>query len=263
MKGMTTAKDIYYYIDEFAPFSIQDKFDNSGFLVGREDKEIKKAAVCLDITNSIIEEAKENGADIIISHHPVIFKALKKIDPKNPVYKLIAYDIPAVCAHTNVDMFGGGISDIMYSLMGYGTTENAEVLHTIHSSSGLGYGKIKELDTPVTADELAKQAKSVFDCTSIKYCDGGKPIKRVAVCGGAGNDEIYTAIDMNVDAIITGDVKHHGFVDAMNYGISVIDAGHYHTEVIVCKMLAEKLKEKFGEIEFFIPQNNAEVCKYI
>lgn len=260
---MTTAKNIYDYINEFAPFSIQDKFDNSGFLVGREDKEIKKAVVCLDITNSIIEEAKEKDADIIISHHPVIFHALKKIDPDNPVYRLISYDIPAVCAHTNVDMFKGGISDIMYSLMGYGTTENAEVLHTIHSSLGLGYGKIKELESPVTADELAKQAKEVFNCVSVKYCDGGKPIKRVAVCGGAGNDEIYTAIDMNVDAIITGDVKHHGFVDAMNYKLTVIDAGHYHTEVIACEMLVNRLKEKFGEVEFIIPENNAEVCKYI
>lgn len=258
-----TAKEVYDFLDSAAPFASQDGFDNSGLLVGSADAEVRKIAVCLDITNAIIEESAKNGADLIVSHHPVIFKGIKKLDMNSPVYRLAALGITAVCLHTPIDMARGGISDMMLELMGFGSAVNAPVLDIIDHKSGLGYGRIAALDNAVTADELAAMAKKAFKCTSVKYTDGGKPIKTVALSSGAGNDEVYTCIERGIDALITGDVKHHGFVDASIAGLTVIDAGHYHTEVIVCDYLKKIISGKFPQAEVFIPESNAEVCKYI
>lgn len=258
-----TADNIYRYIDTIAPFSIQDGFDNSGLLVGDRSREVKKAAVCLDITNDIVEECHSKGTDLIISHHPVIFTKIRSLDSRSPVYRMISYNIAAICAHTNFDMVRGGISDIMYRLLGFGDPENAPVLDLIHRDSGVGYGRIADLSVETTADKLAELSKKAFNCKGIKYCDGGKPIKRVAVSSGAGNDFVYTCINSSIDALISGDIKHHGFVDARNSGVTVIDAGHYATENILCEMLLGKLKEEFPDIEFFIPEANGETCRYI
>ena len=155
-----TADTIYRYIDKIAPFSIQDGFDNSGFLVGDRDKEIKKAAVCLDITNDIVEECHRKNTDLIISHHPVIFTKIRSLDSRSPVYRMIGYNIAAICAHTNFDMVRGGISDIMYRLLGFGDPENAPVLDIIHKGSGIGYGRIANLSEETTADKLAELSKN-------------------------------------------------------------------------------------------------------
>ena len=258
-----TVRDIYNKLDTLAPFSTQDNFDNSGLLVGSMDKQVSKIAVCLDITNEIIDECANLGADLIVSHHPVIFKKLSMVEPETPVYKLVRNDIAAICLHTPIDMAKGGISDIMYELMEFGSPSDAQVLHVIHKDKVLGYGKIARLDFGISADYLAEAAKKAFNCTSVKYVDGGRTIVSVAVCSGAGSDEIYTAIDKGVDAIITGDVKWHAFVDAKNAGLTVVDAGHYHTETIVCRYIADYLSENFPDAEIFIPINNGDVCKYI
>lgn len=255
--------DIYSKLNQLAPFNTQDDFDNSGLLVGSMDKQVNKIAVCLDITNAVIDECAGSDVDLIVSHHPVIFKKLSMVEPETPVYKLVRNDIAAICLHTPIDMAKGGISDIMYELMDFGSPSDAEVLHLIHKDKGLGYGKIAKLDFGISADYLAEAAKKAFNCTSVKYVDGGKTISTVAVCSGAGSDEIYTAIDKGVDAIITGDVKWHAFVDAKNAGLTVIDAGHYHTETIVCSYIINYLNEQFPDAEIFIPVSNGDVCKYI
>lgn len=256
-------RDIYSYINELAPFNTQDKFDNSGLLTGSMDKEVNKIAVCLDITNAIADECAKLGADLIVSHHPVIFNKLSCVEEDTPVCGLVRNNIAAICVHTPIDMAKGGISDIMYELMGFGSPAGAEVLHVIHPDKNLGYGKIAELEFGINAEYLAETAKDAFNCTSVKYVDGGRTINKVAVCSGAGSDEIYTAIDKGIDAIITGDVKWHAFVDAKNAGLTVVDAGHYHTETIICGHLLDLLTEKFPEAEIFIPINNEDVCQYI
>ncbi len=255
--------DIYRYIDSFAPFHTQDDFDNSGLLVGDGTEEVTAAAVCLDITNDVIEEVREKGAQVIVSHHPVIFHKPASIGSASPVWRLIRYGIAAVCVHTPLDMAADGISDQMYRLMGFGDPSKAEVLHLIRRNEGIGYGKIAVLKAPVSARELAEQAKKAFDCSCVRYTDGGRPIRRAAVCSGAGNDEIYTCMEKGADALITGDVKWHGFVDAKNAGLTVIDAGHYHTEKIACAPLARKLAARFPEARFFVPDASADVCRYL
>jgi len=257
------AGEVYDYLNTVAPFRTQDSFDNSGLLIGSRDTEIYRMAVCLDITNDVIDECERVGAQIIVSHHPVIFNKIRHLNDGDPVYRLIKNGMTAICQHTPLDMARGGISDVMYELMGFGDPKNSPVLHQIYPDKNIGYGRIAYLDFEISADGLAETAKNAFSCKGVKYCDGGKSIKTVAVCGGAGNDEVYRCIDMGIDAIITGDVKHHAFVDAYNAGVTVIDAGHYATENIIVSKLIQKLAAKFPEIEVFEPAANAEVCKYI
>ncbi len=258
-----TVGEVYDYLNTYAPFRLQDSFDNAGLLVGNRNKEVYRIAVCLDITCDVAEECERVGAQLIVSHHPVIFSGLKRLDETNPVYRLVKADIAAICAHTNVDMVRGGISDIMYDLMGFGDPKNAPVLDIIHPDKNIGYGRIAYLDFEISADGLAEKAKSAFSAQGVKYVDGGRSIKSVAVCSGAGNDEVYNCIKMGIDAIITGDVKHHGFVDARNAGVTVIDAGHYATENIIVGVLKQKLAAHFPEADIFEPESNAEICKYI
>ena len=139
-----TVGEVYDYINTYAPFRLQDDFDNSGLLVGSRDTEVYRLAVCLDITNEIVEECERAGAQLIVSHHPVIFHKLARIDENSPVYKLVKSGISAICAHTNVDMVRGGISDLMYNMIGFGDPKNAPVLHLVYPDKNIGYGRIRD-----------------------------------------------------------------------------------------------------------------------
>lgn len=258
-----TVRDVYDFLNGIAPFDTQDNFDNSGLLAGSMNKPVTRIAVCLDITSDIVEECARTDTDLIVSHHPVIFEKLNSVNEGTPIYELVRNGISAISLHTPIDMAKGGISDIMFELMGFGSPAGAEVLHVIHKDKGIGYGKIAHLDFGISAQYLAETAKEAFNCNTVRFVDGGKTINSVAVCSGAGSSEVYTAIAKGVDAIITGDVKWSAFVDAKNAGITVVDAGHYHTETIVCGYIADLLTENFPEAEIFIPVNNEDICQYV
>ena len=259
---MATVKEIYDYFDAFAPFSTQDSFDNSGLLVGKETDKVNKIAVCLDITNSIVQEAAELGANLIISHHPVIFHKLAAVETDSVVANLIKRNMNAICIHTNLDMARGGISDIMLELLDF---SGNEVFEVTDSEKGIGYGRIASLDFPSEARTVAEIAKKAFNCHVVRYFDSGKPIKRLVVVSGAGCSEqsLELAVKKECDAVLSGDIKHSVFVEAKNKNISVIDAGHFHTENIVCSMLVSMITTNFKDVEAFIPYSNKDVCRYV
>lgn len=252
-----TVKEIYDYLNGVAPFSYQADFDNSGLLIGNPATEVTKIAVCLDITNEIISEAANLGANLIVSHHPVIFDALKNVRAGTPAYNLMANKISAICMHTNLDVVKGGISDLMVTLLDF---SSSEVLTP--TGENRGYGRVVTLDFSSDAPSLAELCKKVFNCSVVRYCDNDKVIKRIAVVSGSGGDELAAAAEKNCDAIITGDVKWSVIVEAKNRGIAVIDAGHFHTENIVCSYLVSILSTKF-DVETFVPFCNADLCRYI
>lgn len=255
-----TVGDIYKFINDFAPFSLQDKFDNSGLLVGNMDAVTDKIQICLDITCQSVEEAAAKGADLIVSHHPVIFHKLSELESCNPVYLLAKHGINAICAHTNVDMASGGISDIMLELLGFGG--ETRVLEPIHSD-GTGYGRIVELDFIADAEGLAQKCKKAFGCEVVRYYDSKRNIKTVGVCSGAGGSEadVAHAAKMGCDVLITGDVKHSGFMEAANRGITVIDAGHFHTENIICGQLAAMLDKRF-DVTVYVAESSMDIVQY-
>lgn len=176
---------IYEFLNEYAPFSVQDKFDNSGFLVGDMNAPVKGICLCLDITNAVIKEAVANKANLIISHHPVIFDPLKSVTEGTPVYELIKNKLNAVCMHTNADMTKNGVTDIMLDLLEFERSD--KILEPV-MPDGTGYGKICELPIATHAKALAECCKKAFDCTVVRYTETDRPIKRVAVCSGAGGN---------------------------------------------------------------------------
>ena len=253
-------KAIYDFLDEYAPFSVQDKYDNSGFLVGDINATVKGICLCLDITLDVINEAAANKANLIISHHPVIFDPIKSVTAGDPVYELMKNKISAICMHTNADMAKDGVSNLMLDLLGFERSE--EVLEPVLPDN-TGYGKICTLSIETHAKALAEYCKIIFDCTAVRYTETDRPIKRVAVCSGSGGSTLPLAIKAGCDALITGDIKHDVWIDAVNNDFCLIDAGHFHTENILCNYLCGILSRKFHDTQIFVAQSSKDPCSYI
>lgn len=239
---MAKVKDFYGYLNSIAPFETQEDWDNSGMLVGDMNAEVKKAAVVLDITHEEIKKAKAIGADLIISHHPVIFNPIKSVTKGSVPYELVASSINALCCHTPLDIADGGTNDSLAELLGINVTRADDPI--------LRLGTVE----PTTAQELAGKIANTLN-TKVRYADAGKTIKKIAICTGTGCSLIEAAGE--IDAFITGDASHHNFLDCVQAGITLIAAGHYETEIIVVPVLVKKLQAQFPDIEIIdIKQEN-------
>ena len=239
---MAKVKDFYGYLNSIAPFETQEDWDNSGMLVGDMDAEVKKVAVVLDITHEEIKKAKAIGADLIISHHPVIFSPVKSVTKGSVPYELVASSINALCCHTPLDIADGGTNDSLAELLGINVTRADDPI--------LRLGTVE----PTTAQELAGKIANTLN-TKVRYADAGRKIEKIAICTGAGCSLIKAAGE--IDALITGDASHHNFLDCVQAGITLIAAGHYETEIIVVPVLVKKLQAQFPDIEIIdIKQEN-------
>lgn len=239
---MAKVKDFYGYLNSIAPFEMQEDWDNSGMLVGDMDAEVKKVAVVLDITHEEIKKAKAIGADLIISHHPVIFNPIKSVTKGSVPYELVASSINALCCHTPLDIADGGTNDSLAELLGIEVTR--------------AYDPILRLGTvePTTAENLAGKIAKTLN-TKVRYADAGRKIEKIAICTGAGCSLIEAAGE--IDAFITGDASHHNFLDCIQAGITLIAAGHYETEIVVVPVLVKNLQAQFPDIEIIdIKQEN-------
>lgn len=241
-----TVHEIYQFLDDIAPFSAQEKWDNSGLLVGDPSCSVSSVLVTLDITLAAVEEARRNGCDLIISHHPVIFSPLKRLTPNDPVYALAANRMAAICSHTPFDIASGGINDILAGMLGERVALEGEILPL----DDAGCGRIVTLRDPMSATEIAKAAKEVLGCNTVRLMDTGMPVKTLGICSGSGAS-MLEEIEGRCDALLTGDVKHDRWYAAQHLGISLIDCGHYHTEVVMVKALAERLQTQFPALAVY------------
>lgn len=257
---MCKVGDIYKALDRVAPFSTMEKWDNSGLLVGSREQKVESVLIALDITNDVVEEAHEMGAELIISHHPVIFELLKSVYADTPVYNLVKYGISAICSHTPLDMAKGGVNDVIAEKIGF-----EKIRETLQMVGGdnLGYGKICKADREYTAYELAQHLKEKLGCESVRYHDGGDKISTVAFCGGSGGGFLERAVEMGVDAFFTGDIKHDRFITARNLNYTLLDCGHFYTENIVCEYLLKLISVEFPEVNVKIAKSNVDSTKYI
>lgn len=239
---MAKVKDFYGYLNSIAPFETQEDWDNSGMLVGDMDAEVKKVAVVLDITHEEIKKAKAIGADLIISHHPVIFNPIKSVTRGSVPYELVASSINALCCHTPLDIANGGTNDSLAKLLGIEVTRTEDPI--------LRLGTVE----PTTAENLAGKIAKTLN-TKVRYADAGRKIEKIAICTGAGCSLIEAAGE--IDAFITGDASHHNFLDCIQAGITLIAAGHYETEIVVVPVLVKKLQAQFPDIKIIdIKQEN-------
>ena len=248
MECRPTVKNIYDFIDSIAPFEKQCEWDNSGLLIGNPCREISKIGVVLDITADAVKYATERGIELIVSHHPVIFRPVRSFLDGDVSYMLAANSISAICAHTSLDCANGGVNDVLAETLGF---KNPVPL----SDSGETAMIRKVVIDETEADALAMLVADRLS-TGVQLADCGKTIDTVALCGGAGGDFIHAVAESGCDAFITGEAKHHEFLAAYELGVTLIAAGHFETENPVVAVLADKIRENFEcEVEI-IPQKS-------
>lgn len=237
-----TVFDIYKFLDAFCPFSTACEWDNSGLLIGNKNAPVTKAIIALDCTDSVLTETENTGAELIITHHPVIFPSVNSVLADSLLHRLIKNGISVISVHTNLDKAERGVNYCLAKHLG---------LHSVFSIDATDGFSIRcgELDTTFTPDEFAKYAGEKLGIIP-RFCSGNRRISRVAVCGGSGGDFLDDAIKAGADAYVTADIKHHVFLDAANRGITLIDGGHFATEDTVIEPLKNLLSIKFPTIKF-------------
>jgi dinuclear metal center YbgI/SA1388 family protein len=259
----TSADEVYDYLDSLYPVSTQEKWDNSGFLVN-SGEDVGTILLTLDIDNNAVNEAIDLGADLIVSHHPVIFEPIKKISYESPVYKMIYSGISAICMHTNLDKSPEGTNGVILRKIQERLEIESEPEIFEQCADGLGIGYVCELKNEIGYMELGAILKQIFGCQVVRVSRNySRGIKRFAFCSGSGGSMLELAAEKNCDAYITGDVKHDVWIAAENMGITLFDCGHFHTENIVLEELRYVLEKKFPQIDIIIAESSSDPTDYI
>lgn len=250
---MITVRDIYEFIDRIAPFKLQESYDNSGLVIGSPDREVTTVLTALDVTREIIADAKRLGAELIVTHHPVIFDPVKRISFDTVAGELALSGISVISAHTSFD--SAVMNDILCKKLGLVPAEPLCV------ENGVPIGCICDCEE-LFAGELAARIADALGNTCIRYNETGKLLRRVAVCSGSGGSFLSCALNKGADCLITGDVKHNIFIDAHNSGFTVFDAGHFHTEEIFCGFMRDALAAEFPGLRAEIAPSERDVLVY-
>lgn len=238
---MTSVKNIYDYINKIAPYAAKEDWDNTGFLVGDFRKEVKRVVMCLDATNETCEYAAAVEADLLLTHHPIIFKGVKSVEKGTGLYTLIKNDIAHISAHTNYDVADEGINFNLAKLLELSNIRKIENSFIV----------VGEIESEMSIDDLALFVSQRLECNGIRYTDTDKLIKTIALGGGACEE--YADIAMaNADCFLTGDMKYHSMLDAAQKDFAVISAGHFETENLPFLMLKDKLEQIFVDVEFLV-----------
>ena len=246
-------KDVAEVMERFAPLSIQEGWDNSGLCIGSKDAPVSSVLLGLDCTPELVDEAIECGADMIITHHPLIFSGLKRISPDDrtgeAVIKAIRAGISIYAAHTNADKVIAGVSGAMAAKLGL---VNVTVLD--EDGEGTGLGVVGDLPEPMSAADAAALVKERFSLKTLRMSrpvDG--MITRVAMCGGSGRSLIRTAVASGAQLYLTGDISYHDFFTPE--GFMVMDVGHYESEIEIVDIFFSLLRKNFPTFAVRITQN--------
>lgn len=239
-------KEIISVIEAAYPCSAALDYDNVGLLAGRSDKEVSRIYLALDATDKVIEQAKEAGADMLITHHPLIFSPLGRVTDEDfisrRVVKLIQYDISYYAMHTNYDVLG--MAELSKRVLGLKEDEVLDIT-TAPGERPEGIGRVGILENPMTLEECCVYVKNKLKLGSVKvFGEMEKQVQRIAISPGSGKSAIIPSIRKGADVLVTGDIGHHDGVDALEQGLSIIDAGHYGTEYIFLEDMNAFLQNK-------------------
>lgn len=240
---MINVKAISDYIDKIAPYSTQCSWDNSGLLVGDPEAEVRKVGICLDLTAETLSQAIKEGADLIITHHPLIFTPQKNFLAGDKAFELARNGISLISVHTPFDCTRGGVNDVLCDILGIENVEGIDSEETEIPMARIGF--VNEKSSSEFAHFVAKKLG-----TTCRVVDCKNTVKKVAVCGGAGMDFFHDAVKMGADAYVTGELKHHEMLMAREMGVTVIDAGHFQTENPSMTALKNMLEKEFEKVEF-------------
>lgn len=248
MQERITVQTIINWIDKWAPFDSAEDWDNVGLLAGSADSYVTKVITALDISPDVVKQAAKTGAELIISHHPVIFRPIKRLNQDNPVYQIASHGISAIAVHTNMDKAVGGVNDILAKKLGLqniSTTDDQLV-------------RIGSLEKEIEPHAFAKLVGKLLGVPAggIMWSEGLRPVRTVAVCGGAGGDYI-NHLPPQADAYVTGELGYHEWPFSSSQ--TIVSAGHFYTESLISCEIAERLSNAF---ESLIVTPAKEKCPY-
>jgi len=264
-------KDILEILEELAPARLSESWDNPGLQVGRRETNIDRILISLDPTLEAVREAARRKAQLLLTHHPLIFKSVSSIEPTrypgDVLFEAIQKNVAIASFHTNLDAARGGLNDVLSEMLGL---REVRVLEEGRASRepGEGMGRIGVLSQPMPLSELARVVKRTFH-VSVAGVVGPADLRvhRVAVVGGSGGSLIPEASRKGADVLITGDVGHHDALAALQWSVALIDAGHFHTEKAAmrrfCHMLTSRLDQTAGKrIEVEVFQNETSPMRF-
>ena len=230
-----TVKELYDRLDEYIPEYLREEWDNDGIMCSADTTaEVKRVLVALDATESVIDYAIEGDFDLIITHHPLIFKPLASVTDDGhiarKIIKLIESGISVLSFHTRADKVEGGVNDILADLVGVFDT---------HQFGEGGIGRIGEIEEEMSLEDFAGTVKLSLGADSVRFADAYIPVKRVALVGGDGKDFVKDAALHGADTYLSGRISYNLMEEAMEMGVNLIEAGHFYTEHPVCSYFAE------------------------
>jgi len=264
-------REIYECLDHIAPFDFQEEWDNSGLILGDMDSEVKRILITLDVTDEVVRQALQSKADLIISHHPLIFSSVLKINSEDfitaRILKLANNGINYIAMHTNMDTTG--LSDVANEIMGLKKERAIEVnINCDNEMIGIGsIGKFvddKKNEVNITLRDAVIRTKEGFGSDIVKvYGNLDTVIKKAAICTGAGKSMIEECIKQKCDLLITGDITYHAGLDAYLQGLNIIDAGHFKTEIVFVDLMMSFFEMNFKDEFVLIPTVQKEIGEFM
>ena len=258
--------DIINIVEEIAPVNLKEDFDNVGLMVGDREKNITKILLALDCTEEVICEAKNLGAELILTHHPLLFRKPSKITTDTllgrKIIELIKNDINLYSAHTNWDSVKGGLNDTLVKILGF---EEGIIMERNKLSKEAGIGRVVNLKEEMKVIDVINLIKSSLGVENLRYSgDLDEYVKKIAIVNGSGQDFFCDAKNLGADLIITGDTTYHFVSDYREMGLNIIDVGHFNSEWPVLISVSEKVKEKLdGDVELVISKVSKDPFKFI
>ena len=255
---MVVVQDIINFMAELCPTELKQDWDNVGLNCGGRNAPVKKILVALDPFEHVCREAAQWGADLLITHHPLIFRPLPMVTDDAAITRglmvLIRSNISHFCAHTNLDSADGGVNDVLAETLGL-----KNITPVVENPRNmLRCGEVQEQ----SLTDFLSVVKEKLNTPGLRYVDGGKPVCKVAVGGGACSGGLLDVLRAGCDTFVTSDIKYNEYWDAYERGLNLIDAGHFYTENPVVSSLAEKIRSAFPEIEVKISETHADCMKY-
>ncbi len=252
---MTTVENILTFLETLAPRDMKMDWDNVGLLCGGKSRPVNKILVALDPFEHVCKEAADWGAELIVTHHPLIFSAPREVTDETSVGRsiqlLCAHGISAINAHTNLDCAPDGVNEELARVLGL------QDIEVIGRENLIRCGK-----TEATLPEFLARVKKTLGCQGLRYVDGRKAVSKVAVGGGSCASALMEVYDAGCDTFVTADVKYNQFWDAQELGINLIDAGHFQTENPIVPVLAEKIRAAFPEIQVKVAESHTDCMKF-
>ena len=259
---MTMIRSIIDAIEAYAPLRLQEDYDNSGLQLGFPDTPVSKVLVSLDISEEVIDEAIAKGCNLVVSHHPLIFRPLRSISgaswQQRCVIKALSEGIALYSAHTNLDNVRGGVNYKIAEMIGL--SGGLEWLRPVCADEA-GSGVIGELPCGEDAGEFILRLKEIFGVECIRHnCTQKKTIRRVALCGGAGAFLMKDALEKGADCFITGELHYHDFFDGE--GMILVELGHFQSEQFTSCLLRDIIHESVPEVEILLAETQTNPIRY-